>query len=87
MVVNFIDNEVSSKFLSDKNCAVRTIDMEIETIVKLRDSLDESLSQALDLMQNAKGRIIITGMGRHWRQQGRLRFSFTLPKQATAIWA
>ncbi len=64
MVVNFIDNEVSSKFLSDKNCAIRTIDMEIETIVKLRDGLDESLSQALDLMQNAKGRIIITGMGK-----------------------
>lgn len=64
MVVNFIDNEVSSKFLSDKNCAVRTVDMEIETIIKLRDSLDESLSQALDLMQNAKGRIVITGMGK-----------------------
>lgn len=48
----------------DKNCAIRTIDMEIETIMKLRDSLDVSLTKALDIMQNAKGRIIITGMGK-----------------------
>lgn len=48
----------------DKNCAYRTVDMEIDTIQKLRTSLDESLTQALDVMQNAKGRIIITGMGK-----------------------
>lgn len=48
----------------DKNCAVRTINMEIDTIIKLRESLDESLTKALDLMQQAKGRIIITGMGK-----------------------
>lgn len=48
----------------DKNCAIRTINMEIDTIKKLRDSLDSSLTEALDLMQHAKGRIIITGMGK-----------------------
>ena len=48
----------------DKNSAIRTINMEIETIIKLRDSLNETLTQALDIMQNAKGRIIITGMGK-----------------------
>ena len=48
----------------DKNCAIRNINMEIDTIKKLRDSLDSSLTEALDLMQHAKGRIIITGMGK-----------------------
>ncbi len=48
----------------DKNCAIRTINSEIDTIIKLRDSLDSSLTQALNLMQNAKGRIILTGMGK-----------------------
>ena len=48
----------------DIDCAVRTIDREIDTIIKLKEGLDESLSKALDVMQNAKGRIIITGMGK-----------------------
>ncbi len=50
---------------SDRLSAVRTIDSEIETLNELKKSLDaESLSKALDFMQNAKGRIIITGMGK-----------------------
>lgn len=57
--------EKTNQSTSDKNSAYRTIDMEIETIQKLRASLDESLTQALDVMQNAKGRIIITGMGKY----------------------
>ena len=48
----------------DKNCAIRTINREIDTITKLRDSLDNNLTQALNLMQQAKGRIILTGMGK-----------------------
>lgn len=48
----------------DKSCAINTINSEIDTIIKLRDSLDETLSQALDIMQNTKGKIIITGMGK-----------------------
>ena len=45
--------------------AIRTIDTEIKTIEELKHSLDaDSLTKALDLMQNSKGRIIITGMGK-----------------------
>ena len=48
----------------DKECAYQTINSEIDTIIKLRDNLGKTFSQALDLMQNAKGRIIITGIGK-----------------------
>ncbi len=49
----------------DLNSAFRTMDSEIDTINKLRDTLaDGSLSDALNLMQQATGRIIITGMGK-----------------------
>lgn len=50
--------------MTSKNCAIRTINREIDTITKLRDSLDNNLTQALNLMQQAKGRIILTGMGK-----------------------
>lgn len=49
---------------SDKNCAIQTINNEIETIKQLRDSLDKTFTLALDAMQATKGRIIITGMGK-----------------------
>ena len=53
---------------ADKMSAINTINSEIDTLNHLKDSLDsESLSQALDLMQNAtnnSGRIIVTGMGK-----------------------
>lgn len=49
----------------DKLSAIRTIDSEIKAIEELKHSLDSSsLTQALDFMQNSKGRIIITGMGK-----------------------
>lgn len=48
----------------DIDCAIKTIDREIDTILKLKESLNETFTQALDVMQNAKGRIIITGMGK-----------------------
>lgn len=44
--------------------AIKTIDREIETLEILKNSFDNSLSKALDLLQNAKGRIIVTGMGK-----------------------
>lgn len=47
---------------SDKICAIQTINNEIDTIIKLRDSLDRTLTDALNIIQKAKGRIIITGM-------------------------
>ncbi|DAB23873.1 TPA: KpsF/GutQ family sugar-phosphate isomerase, partial [Candidatus Gastranaerophilales bacterium HUM_22] len=45
--------------------AIKTIDSEIRAIEELKKSLDaESLTKALDFMQNSTGRIIITGMGK-----------------------
>lgn len=54
----------SVQLLKDKDCAVRTVNMEIDTLEKLKNGLDETLTSALNVMQNAKGRIIITGMGK-----------------------
>ena len=49
----------------DRQSAIRTIDSEIKAIEELKHSLDaDSLTKALDYMQNSKGRIIITGMGK-----------------------
>lgn len=55
----------TSQLESDRASAIRTIDSEIETLNELKKSVDSlSLTKALDFMQNAKGRIIITGMGK-----------------------
>lgn len=48
----------------DLKNAVETIDREIETLNILKNSFDNSLSYALDLLQNTKGRVIVTGMGK-----------------------
>ena len=49
----------------DRISAIKTIDSEIDTINHLKDSVKaENLTKALDFMQNSKGRIIITGMGK-----------------------
>ena len=48
----------------DLKYAVETIDREIETLQILKNSLDSNLSVALDLLQNTKGRVIVTGMGK-----------------------
>ena len=53
-----------SQMESDRLSAIKTIDSEIRAIEELKKSLDaESLTKALDFMQNSTGRIIITGMG------------------------
>ena len=44
--------------------AINTINCEIEAIEELKNLLDENLSKALDLIENAKGRTILTGMGK-----------------------
>jgi len=49
---------------NDIKHAVETIDREIETLEILKNSLDGNLSKALDLLQNTKGRVIVTGMGK-----------------------
>ena len=49
----------------DNLSAIKTTDYEIDTIKRLKDSISsESLTEALNCMQNSKGRIIITGMGK-----------------------
>lgn len=49
---------------SDILNATRTIDCEIEAINELKNLLDDNLTKALDMIENAKGRTIITGMGK-----------------------
>lgn len=49
---------------TDLENAHRTIEREICALREMEESLGESLSAALDLMQNCKGRVIVTGMGK-----------------------
>ena len=49
---------------SDILNAINTIDCEIEAINELKSLLDDNLTKALDLIEQAKGRTIITGMGK-----------------------
>lgn len=56
---------LQSQMEADRISAVKTIESEICAINDLKKSLrPEKLTQALDFMQNSKGRIIITGMGK-----------------------
>ena len=48
----------------DLKHAIETIDREIETLEILKNGLDSTLSAAIDILQKAKGRVIITGMGK-----------------------
>ena len=43
----------------DRNCAYRTINSEIETIEKLRDTLNSTLTKVLDILEKTKGKIIL----------------------------
>ncbi len=44
--------------------AIKTIDCEIEAINELKNLLNENLSKTLDLIENTKGRVILSGMGK-----------------------
>ncbi len=44
--------------------AKRTIEKEIEALRMMENELNGNLSEALDIMQKTKGRVIITGMGK-----------------------
>ncbi len=44
--------------------ARRVIDEEVEGLLRLRDSLDESFVRAVDLLLNCKGKVIVTGIGK-----------------------
>ena len=60
-----IENGIDKKSLADRESAIRTLNTEIEAISRLQDSVAlNNLTNALDLMQNAPGRIIVTGMGK-----------------------
>ena len=48
----------------DIKAAKETIDREIAALRIMESMLDETLSKALDMMENCKGRVIITGMGK-----------------------
>ena len=62
--MNNIDISLESRFKKDLLQAIATIDSEIDTINKLKKDLNISLTKALDVMQTAKGRVILTGMGK-----------------------
>lgn len=48
----------------DIEVAKLTIDREIEALRNMEDSLDNTLSEAVDILMNTKGRVVITGMGK-----------------------
>lgn len=49
---------------SDLISAKHTIEKEIESLRVMESELGDELTKALDLMQQAKGRVILTGMGK-----------------------
>lgn len=48
----------------DIEVAKLTIDREIEALKNMENSLDETLSKAVDILINTKGRVVVTGMGK-----------------------
>ena len=56
MIQNVLNQDIAN--------AINTIDCEINALNELKDSLDLSLIKALDIIENATGRVIITGMGK-----------------------
>lgn len=62
MAENFLDTSKNQN--KDLLSAQKTINTEIEALCDLQKGLDQNISKALDLMQNAKGRVILTGMGK-----------------------
>jgi len=49
---------------SDIINATNTIDCEIEALLELKSLLDENLTKTLDLIENTRGRVILSGMGK-----------------------
>ena len=64
---NSISNDnINISKLSNRDIvsAKHTIDIEIDALRVMESELDSSLTSALDIMQSAKGRVILTGMGK-----------------------
>lgn len=49
---------------SFKTSALRTIDIELDSIERLRKSINDDFDKACELMKQCQGRIIVTGMGK-----------------------
>ncbi|MGL4667852.1 MAG: KpsF/GutQ family sugar-phosphate isomerase, partial [Saezia sp.] len=45
-------------------CAKRTIEIEVTEVQRLKERLDESFVRAVQLVMNAKGRVIVSGIGK-----------------------
>jgi len=55
------------KLLNEKeilNIAKRTIDIELETLFNLKESLDHSFIKAVEILYHCKGKVIFTGIGK-----------------------
>jgi len=44
--------------------AKRTIDIELETLLNLKESLDDSFVKAIEILYNCKGKVILVGIGK-----------------------
>ena len=58
-------------FEQDLASARHTVDKEIEALRLMEDSLDDSLTRALDILQNIKGRVIISTTAKILRRNAR----------------
>ena len=59
-----MSNDINKLSNSDLISAKRTIDTEIDALRVMESELGTSLTEALNLMQSARGRVILTGMGK-----------------------
>ena len=64
MTADSVKNDIYKLTNSDLISAKQTIDKEIDALKVMESQLDETLTTALDMMQAARGRIILTGMGK-----------------------
>jgi len=64
MTTESVNNGIKKLANSDIMSAKMTIATEVEALNVMGNNLDESLTEALDLMQAASGRVILTGMGK-----------------------
>lgn len=61
---NSISGDINKLSNSDLISAKQTIEKEIQALRVMESELNSSLTEALNLMQSARGRVIITGMGK-----------------------
>jgi len=80
----------------DKNGLLRTgqrvVRREAQALDKLAQALDQGFADAVELMLAARGRVIVSGMGKsghiaHWHRPERPHISSIPPRPATATWA